>query len=183
MKLNEVVALAVHLVYGSDIHVPDFSCWTCLNGQKAFWVTCPSAHSFFVIWSFPSPYRELYFVLPLLCDLLHIHMICTVSAFQPNVLSMPYCVYTSNGPRLCRVNSTTVSAHFSSREVNILLVSLSLHHSVSCFCSVKPDQTRYRHVPLGARQNCTSFWTYFPVIDIQRLPLLYLAEIKCQITK
>lgn len=81
MKLNEVVARAVHFLYGSDIHFPDFSCWTCLNGQKAFWVTCPSAHSIFVIWSFPSPYRELYFVLPLLCDL-YIYIWSVLSALS-----------------------------------------------------------------------------------------------------
>lgn len=94
---------------------------------------------FFVISGLPSPCRELYsvgFMLPLLCDLLYIHIICTVSAFQPNVLSMLYCVYTSNSPQHFRVNSTTfLSDQFFLYSWKLTLVSplLISRFSVSFF--------------------------------------------------
>ncbi len=113
IKLNEAT-LSVHLVcfvnlvYGTGIHVicDCLFCRICQNSQNAFLVTCSTAYIFFVISSLPSPRGELYsvgFMPLLLCDLSYIHLVCTVSAFQPNVLSKLYCSYTSNSPRLCRV--------------------------------------------------------------------------------
>lgn len=116
MKVNEAassLALPVCLVYGPDIHRSVAVTVFLLNLPE--WPECflgDLPFSIFVTSSLPSPYRELYsvsFMLPLPCDLFYIHIICTVSAFRPNVLSMLYHVYTSNSPRLHRVNSTTFS--------------------------------------------------------------------------
>lgn len=96
-----------------SVAVTVFSCWTCQNAQNAFWVTCLSAYIIFVTSSLPSPYRELCslgFMLPLLCDLLYIHMICTVSGSNPMFFPC------------CTVSIPVIAQGFA--ELTLLLFSL-----------------------------------------------------------
>lgn len=179
----------VHLLYGTDTHtICGCPCLFLLNLPE--WPKClaslhtlylsPRGHCLpignYILWasSFPS-----------LCDLLYIHMICTVSAFQPNVLSMLHCVYTSDTPRPCRVNFTAfLSAHFYVQYRNIPLLPHSCIRTLSSFS----HQTKHRMfmVQGGRRANTPCLLHYVPpslvhtLFQVQpqslNLPVVYKVE-------
>ncbi len=136
-----------------SVAVSAFSCWTCQNGQNAFWMTCLSAYIIFVTSSLLSPYRELGslgFMLPLLCDLLHIHMICTVSGSNPMFFPC------------CTVSIPVIAQGFA--ELTLLLFSFLTSpyrtltfHDVLFLAPRSPDQPQSGHVPLWLIWILTTF--------------------------